>query len=70
MTENTNLEERFITIEMMLAEQEKEINDLSDECVRINKILKQLTLQQQLLLNLLKESPVKPESEETPPPHY
>lgn len=68
MTEDLN--ERIINIEMILAEQERAISDLSDECVRINKLLNNLMIQQQALISFLKESPVKPESEETPPPHY
>ena len=49
---------------------EKMINDLNDECVRMSKIIDTLIKQNKMLMEFLKESPVKPLSEETRPPHY
>ncbi len=64
------VEEKLIDIEITLTEQEKIITDLNDECIRMNKIIDGLVKQIKMLTDHLKESNVKPLSEETPPPHY
>lgn len=66
----TNMEERLINLEILYTNQEKTINELNDECVRMSKIIDALVKQNKMLMEFLKESPVKPLSEETPPPHY
>lgn len=66
----TNMEERLINLEILYTNQEKTINELNDECVRMSKIIDTLVKQNKMLMEFLKESPVKPLSEETPPPHY
>ncbi len=65
-----SIEERIIDLEMIVTDQEKMINDLNDECVRMSKVIDALVKQNKILMEFLKESPVKPLSEETPPPHY
>ncbi|MBQ8250914.1 MAG: SlyX family protein [Alphaproteobacteria bacterium] len=65
-----NIEERLINLEILYTNQEKTINELNDECVRMSKIIDILVKQNKMLMEFLKESPVKPLSEETPPPHY
>ncbi len=65
-----SIEERLIDLEMIVTDQEKMINDLNDECVRMSKIIDTLVKQNKMLMEFLKESPVKPLSEETRPPHY
>lgn len=65
-----SIEERLIDLEICITDHEKTINELNDECIRMNKIIEHLTQQIKLLTDHLKESPVKPLSEETPPPHY
>lgn len=64
------IDERLIDVEICLTDQERTINELNDECIRMNKLIEQLSKQVKLLTESLKESPVKPLSEETRPPHY
>ena len=63
-------EEKFIEIEITLTEHEKTINELNDECIRMNKIIDSLVQQVKMLSEQLKEGNIKPLSEETRPPHY
>lgn len=63
-------EEKFIQIEITLTEHEKTINELNDECIRMNKIIDSLVKQVKMLSEQLKEGNIKPLSEETRPPHY
>ncbi len=63
-------EEKFIQIEITLTEHEKTINELNDECIRMNKIIDSLVKQVKILSEQLKEGNIKPLSEETRPPHY
>ncbi len=67
MTDKT--EERFISIETILAEQERNIEELSDEIIRQAKLIDRLIIENKALKEAI-ENPVKPLSEETPPPHY
>ncbi len=64
------LEERVIDLEIIATDQEKMLSDLNDECVRMSKAIDILLKQNKMLMEFLKESPVKPLSEETKPPHY
>ena len=63
-------EERLIDIEMCLAEQERILDDLNTEVLRLTKLVQELARQVENLKAGGTESLVKPLSEETPPPHY
>ena len=64
------MEQRLTNIEMCLAEQEKAMEDLSGEVLRLSKLISQLQSQLERLKAEQEEALVKPLSEETPPPHY
>ncbi len=68
MTQET--EQRLTEIEMALAHHEQLIDDLNEEIIRQGKIIDSLVKETKLLIEAIKESNVKPLSEETPPPHY
>ena len=63
-------EQRLITIESALANQEKTIDELNkvvfEQGQKIDKLLKL----NKYLLDMIDKDVVKPLSEETPPPHY
>ena len=63
-------EQRLITIESALANQEKTIDELNkvvfEQGQKIDKLLKL----NKYLLDMIEKDVVKPLSEETPPPHY
>ncbi len=63
-------EERFIALEMALANLEKVVDELNTVIIEQGKKIDVLNKQNQFLLNVLNEDVVKPLSEETPPPHY
>ena len=63
-------DERFINIEMALANVEKMLDDLNQVIIEQGKMIEKLSLQNQYLMNLAENDAVKPQSEETPPPHY
>ncbi len=63
-------EERLINIEIALAEQEKMLDDLNQVIIEQGKVIDKLLKQNQYLLSRVDEGAVKPQSEETPPPHY
>ena len=65
-----NIEERLTDLEIYLANHEKMLDELNDEVLRQSKIIETLVRQNQILMNALKDSAVKPQSEETRPPHY
>lgn len=65
-----NLLNRITDLEIFVANQEKTIEEMNTEIVRLAKLTDHLLTQNKILLEALKESPVKPLSEETPPPHY
>ena len=69
MTDN-KLEERLIEIEMALANQEKMLDELSDVIAEQARTLDFLKKQTEMLVRALQENVVKPQNEETPPPHY
>lgn len=64
------INERLTDLEMFVANQEKVIEELNAEIIRLGKITDILTAQNKVLMESLKDSPVKPLSEETRPPHY
>ncbi len=64
------IEDRLNDIEIYLANHEKMLDDLNAEVLRQSKIIETLLHQNKLLMNAMKDGIVKPQSEETPPPHY
>lgn len=64
------LEERLIDLEICVTDQDRMLDELNAECVRMSKMIDVLMSQNKMLFEILKESPIKPLSEETPPPHY
>ncbi len=67
---NKEDEERLISIEMAVANQERVIEDLNQVVIEQGKIIDRLQKQCEYLLLQLENETVKPLSEETPPPHY
>ncbi len=65
-----DIEERLMSIEIALANQEKITDDLNQVVIEQGKTIDKLVKQNKYLLNLLEREVVKPLSEETPPPHY
>ena len=63
-------EERLIEIETAIAGMEKTIDELNQVVIEQGKQIESLTKQNLYLLEMLKNETVKPQSEETPPPHY
>ena len=59
-----------MAVEMALAHHEQLIDDLNEELIRQGKVIDHLILENKMLAEALKESNIKPQSEETPPPHY
>ncbi len=64
------MEDRLIDIESAIAILEKNVDDLSQVVIKQGKTIDRLLKQNTYLLELLKNDAVKPQSEETPPPHY
>lgn len=64
------LQNRLIDIEMALDNQQKAIDDLSEMVIKQGKILDYLLQQNEALKSSIERDIVKPQSEETPPPHY
>lgn len=64
------LNDRLMNLEIFVANQEKIIEELNTEIIRLSKITDVLVAQNKILIESLKESPVKPLLEETRPPHY
>ena len=63
-------EDRFINIEMVLSEQQKMLDELNQVVIEQGHRIDKLYQQNQYLLKLIDQESVKPQSEETPPPHY
>ncbi|MBQ9731533.1 MAG: SlyX family protein [Alphaproteobacteria bacterium] len=63
-------EERFVDIEISLSEQQKMLEELNQVVIDQGRKIDLLTKQNQYLLKLIERDVVKPQSEETPPPHY
>ena len=64
------LQNRLIDIEMALDNQQKSIDDLSEMVIKQGKFLDYLLKQNEALKSAIEQDLVKPQSEETPPPHY
>ncbi len=67
---NPETEKRLMAVEMALAHHEQLIDDLNEELIRQGKVIDYLIRENKMLTEALKESNIKPQSEETPPPHY
>lgn len=65
-------EQRFMDIEMALSNLERMVDDLNDVIIRQGKDIAFLQKQNRFLTEALRnaQTAVKPEEEETPPPHY
>ncbi|MBR1600620.1 MAG: SlyX family protein [Alphaproteobacteria bacterium] len=68
--QNEELQNRLINIEMALDNQQKSIDDLSEVVIKQGKLLDYLLKQNEALKSIMEQDVVKPQSEETPPPHY
>lgn len=64
------MEERITNLEICAGQHERTLEELSDEVFRLSKQVDSLAKQMKNLLAVLPDSFVKPQSEETPPPHY
>ena len=62
--------DQIADLQMRLLDQEKQLGEMNEELVRLNKLLAQLLRDYKSLKETVDLSPVKPQSEETPPPHY
>ena len=62
--------DKIVDLQMRLMEQEKQLGEMNAEIIRLNKLLAQLLRDYKTLKETMDLSPVKPQSEETPPPHY
>ena len=68
--EDKILEERLIDIETAIAIQEKTVEELNQAVIEQGKLIDRLTKQNRCLAEMIKNDTVRPQSEETPPPHY
>ncbi len=66
----TDITDRLNDLEMFVANQEQMIEEMNTELIRLAKLTDILVKQNKMLMEAFRESPVKPLSEETPPPHY
>ena len=64
------MQEKIISLEMRLMEQDRQLDDLSKEVLRLSKLVERLSKECQAMRDAMQENLVKPLSEETPPPHY
>ena len=68
--EDKILEERLIDIETAIAIQEKTVEELNQAVIEQGKLIDRLIKQNRCLAKMIKNDTVRPQSEETPPPHY
>ncbi len=68
--EDKILEERLIDIETAIAIQEKTVEELNQAVIEQGKLIDRLVKQNRCLAEMIKNDTVRPQSEETPPPHY
>ncbi len=64
------MEDRFINIEIAIANLQKTTDELNEVVIKQGNLIDKLLKENRLLAAMIKESTVKPLSEETPPPHY
>ncbi|MDD4557079.1 MAG: SlyX family protein [Alphaproteobacteria bacterium] len=65
-----NSDERLMKIEMALANCEKTIEELNQVVIEQSKIIDALLKQGLYVASVLSDNDLKPQNEETPPPHY
>ncbi len=65
-----NSEERFINIEMAIANLQKTVDELNEVVINQGHLIDKLHKENKVLAGMLDDENVKPLSEETPPPHY
>lgn len=67
-----DIEQRFINLEIALTNIERTVDDLNSVIIRQEKEIEHLKKQTKILIETIKNShnTVKPQEEETPPPHY
>lgn len=70
MTAEKEIEQRLVNIEMIIANQERVIDDLNQVIIEQGKVIAALQKQNLYFLTQLDQDAIKPLSEETPPPHY
>ena len=68
--EDKILEERLIDIETAIAIQEKTVEELNQAVIEQGKLIDRLIKQNRCLAEMIKNDTVRPQSEETQPPHY
>ena len=68
--EDKILEERLIDIETAIAIQEKTVEEINQAVIEQGKLIDRLIKQNRCLAEMIKNDTVRPQSEETPPPHY
>ncbi len=66
----SDITDRLTDLEVYIANQERTLDDLNQEVLRLSRRVAELERQTDRLKSALSESLVKPLSEETPPPHY
>ncbi|MBE6446265.1 MAG: SlyX family protein [Alphaproteobacteria bacterium] len=64
------MDENLIDLQIQLTEQSRQLEDLSQEVIRLSKLVGKLEKQYTALQDSITENLVKPLSEETRPPHY
>lgn len=65
-----NAEERFINIEIAIANLQKTVDELNEVVINQGQLIDKLHKENKVLAGMLDDERVKPLSEETPPPHY
>ena len=65
-----NSEERFINIEMAIANLQKTVDELNEVVINQGHLIDKLHEENKVLAGTIDDDTVKPLSEETPPPHY
>ncbi len=64
------MQKEVIDLQIRLTEQERQLEDLNHEVLRLSKLVQRLEKQYIALQDALQNNFVKPLSEETRPPHY
>ena len=64
------IQDRFIAIETDLTHLQKSVDELSEMLIKQGKTIDYLLKQNEWLKNRMEQDVVKPQEEETPPPHY
>ena len=64
------IQDRFVNIETDVAHLQKSVDELSEMLIKQGKIIDFLLKQNEWLKNRVEQDVVKPQEEETPPPHY